>query len=60
MENLIERLVLMAKGNTITREDIPPEFKVKIGEIPYHPQEKQAGQFKDFIRSPRRKKWRNK
>ena len=51
MENLIERLVLMARGNMITREDIPPEFKVKIEETSPHPQEVQAGQFKDFIRS---------
>ena len=51
MENLIERLVLMARGNMITREDIPPELKVKIEETSPHPQEVQAGQFKDFIRS---------
>jgi len=51
MENLLERVVLMTKGNVILLEDIPPEIKTNIEETSRLSQDVQAGQFKDFIRS---------
>ena len=51
MENLVERVVLMAKGNIITLEDIPPEIKAVVEDISRRPQEVRVGQFKDFIKS---------
>jgi two-component system, NtrC family, response regulator AtoC len=51
MENLLERLVLMAKGQTITLEDVPGEVKAAAYEQSLLPPEKQKSQFKDFIRS---------
>jgi DNA-binding NtrC family response regulator len=51
MENLLERLVLMARGQTITLEDVPGEIKTAVYEQSLLPPEKQKSQFKDFIRS---------
>jgi DNA-binding NtrC family response regulator len=51
MENLLERLVLMARGRTITIEDVPGEVKRVVYEQSLLPPEKQKSQFKDFIRS---------
>jgi len=51
MENLLERLVLMARGQTITLEDVPGEIKAAVYEQSLLPPEKQKSQFKDFIRS---------
>ena len=51
MENLLERVILMARGNMITMEDIPPELKAEVEEAARLPQEVHASQFKEFIRS---------
>jgi DNA-binding NtrC family response regulator len=51
MENLLERMVLMAKGSVITLEDIPADFKATVEESNRLPQDVQASQFKEFIRS---------
>ncbi len=51
MENLLERVVLMCKGDMITLEDIPLELKAAVEEIAHLPQDVHAGQFKEFIRS---------
>ncbi len=51
MENLLERLVLMARGRTITIEDVPGEVKRIVYEQSLLLPEKQKSQFKDFIRS---------
>jgi two-component system, NtrC family, response regulator AtoC len=51
MENLLERVILMAKGSTITLEDMPPELKAAVDEMARHPKEAHTGQFKEFIRS---------
>jgi two-component system, NtrC family, response regulator AtoC len=51
MENLLERLVLMARGQTITLEDVPEEIKTAVYEQSLLPPEKQKSQFKNFIRS---------
>jgi two-component system response regulator AtoC len=47
LEHLMERLVLMAKGDAIAAEDLPPEVKVP----PVPPQGKTEKPFKDFIKS---------
>jgi two-component system, NtrC family, response regulator AtoC len=51
IENLLERVVLMAKGSVIGLEDIPPEIKAAVEEVFRLPQDIHAGQFKEFIRS---------
>jgi two-component system response regulator AtoC len=47
LEHLMERLVLMAKGDTIVAEDLPPEVKAP----PVPPLGKTEKPFKDFIKS---------
>lgn len=47
LEHLMERLVLMAKGDAIAAEDLPPEVKAP----PVPPQGKIEKPFKDFIKS---------
>ncbi len=51
LENLIERIVLMAGGDTITFEDIPPEWKSAAEAISVSQQEGQKKPFKDFVKS---------
>jgi len=51
MENLLERLVLMARGQTITLADVPGEIKQAVQEQSLLPPEKKPSQFKEFIRS---------
>jgi len=51
MENLLERVVLMAKGSVITLEDIPLELKTAVDEVSRLPQEVHSSQFKEFIKS---------
>ncbi|MDQ5987732.1 MAG: Regulatory protein AtoC [Syntrophus sp. SKADARSKE-3] len=51
MENLMERIVLMTKGNTITLEDIPLEVKEVVEAAAILPQDMQDGQFKEIIKS---------
>jgi len=51
MENLLERLVLMARGQTITLADVPGEIKQAVQEQALLPPEKKPSQFKEFIRS---------
>ncbi len=47
LEHLLERFVLMAKGDTILAEDVPPELKAAS----VSPPEKSEASFKDFIKS---------
>ena len=51
MENLLERVVVMAKGTIVTLEDIPAEIRTQTELIVQETQDVQAGQFKDFIKS---------
>jgi len=50
MENLIERLVLIAKGDTITVSDLPPEIREHEPALDISTQEMPPGQFKEFIK----------
>jgi DNA-binding NtrC family response regulator len=50
LENLIERIVLMAGGDTITFEDIPPEWKSAAEAISFAQQGGQKKPFKDFVK----------
>jgi two-component system, NtrC family, response regulator AtoC len=50
LENLIERIVLMAGGDTITFEDIPPEWKSAAEAISVFQQGGQKKPFKDFVK----------
>ena len=50
LENLIERIVLMAGGDTITFEDIPPEWKSAAEAITVAQQGGQKKPFKDFVK----------
>jgi two-component system, NtrC family, response regulator AtoC len=51
LENLIERIVLMAGGDTITFEDIPPEWISAAEAISVSQQGGQKKPFKDFVKS---------
>jgi len=51
MENLLERLVLMARGQTITLADVPGEIRQAVQEQALLPPEKKPSQFKEFIRT---------
>ncbi|HOF04441.1 MAG TPA: sigma-54 dependent transcriptional regulator [Syntrophales bacterium] len=51
MENLLERLVLMARGQTITLADVPGEIRQAVQEQFLLPPEKKPSQFKEFIRT---------
>jgi two-component system, NtrC family, response regulator AtoC len=50
LENFIERIVLMAGGNTITFEDIPPEWKSAAEAISVSQRGGQKKPFKDFVK----------
>jgi DNA-binding NtrC family response regulator len=50
MENLLERMVLMAQGDVLTLEDVPPEIQ-QAAERASSPSFGQAGPFKEVIRS---------
>ena len=50
LENFIERIVLMAGGNTITFEDIPPEWKSAAEAISVSQRVGQKMPFKDFVK----------
>jgi DNA-binding NtrC family response regulator len=51
LENFIERIVLMAGGDTITFEDIPPEWKSAAEAISLSQKAGQKRPFKDFLKS---------
>ncbi|MGD1151520.1 MAG: sigma-54 dependent transcriptional regulator [Syntrophales bacterium] len=51
LENFIERIVLMAGGDTITFEDIPPEWKSAAEAISLSQKAGQKRPFKDFVKS---------
>jgi len=50
LENFIERIVLMAVGDTITLEDIPPEWKSAAEAISLSQKAGQKRPFKDFLK----------
>ncbi len=50
LENFIERIVLMAGGDTITFEDIPPEWKSAAEAISVSQRGGQKIPFKDFVK----------
>ncbi len=50
LENFIERIVLMAGGDTITFEDIPPEWKSAAEAISVFQRGGQKKPFKDFVK----------
>ena len=50
LENFIERIVLMASGDTITMQDIPPEWKSAAEAISVSQQGGQKKPFKDFVK----------
>ncbi|MDO9529536.1 MAG: sigma-54 dependent transcriptional regulator [Syntrophales bacterium] len=51
LENLIERLVLMAKGHSITIKDLPEEFNFQDEAVVTFRPEDQKKSFKDIIKS---------
>ncbi len=51
MENLLERLVLMARGQNISLDDVPGEIRQAVYEQSLLPPEKKPSHFKEFIRS---------
>ncbi len=51
LENFIERIVLMAGGDTITFEDIPPEWKSAAEAYSISQTAGQKRPFKDFVKS---------
>jgi len=51
LENLIERLVLMAGGDTIVLEDIPPELKFAAEAPPVSQQDISKKPFKDLMKN---------
>lgn len=51
LENLIERLVLMATGDTVIFEDIPPELKSRGGAISIPRLEGRKKSFKEIIKN---------
>jgi two-component system, NtrC family, response regulator AtoC len=50
LENFIERIVLMAGGDTITFEDIPPEWKSAAEAISVSQKGGEKKPFKDFVK----------
>jgi DNA-binding NtrC family response regulator len=50
LENFIERIVLMAGGDTITFEDIPPEWKSAAEAISVSQKSGEKKPFKDFVK----------
>jgi len=50
LENFIERIVLMAGGDTITLEDIPPEWKSAAEVLSISQPAGQKKPFKDFVK----------
>jgi len=50
LENLIERMMLLAKGGEITINEIPEEFKAAAGKIAALPPDKSKKPFKDYMR----------
>jgi two-component system, NtrC family, response regulator AtoC len=51
LENLIERLVLMAGGDTITLDDVPPELKLAVEAPPISQQDISKKPFKDLMKN---------
>jgi DNA-binding NtrC family response regulator len=51
LENFIERIVLMASGDTITFEDIPPEWRSAAEAFSVSAKTGQKKPFKDFVKS---------
>jgi len=50
LENLVERMVLMARGPTIEISDVPPEIQSAGALLSGTPPEKRDKPFKDFLR----------
>ncbi|MBN1474457.1 MAG: hypothetical protein JW914_07580, partial [Syntrophaceae bacterium] len=50
LENLIERMMLLAKGNEITVNEIPEEFKAAVSKIAAIPADESKKPFKDYMR----------
>ncbi len=51
LENLIERMMLLAKGNEITVNEIPEEFKAAVSKIAALPADESKKPFKDYMRN---------
>jgi len=51
LENLIERMMLMAGTPTITADEVPPEFKVSLEQDIAGGADEDRSQFKDLVRS---------
>ena len=51
LENLIERMMLMAKTSMITANEVPPEFKAHLEQDVAAKADKDKKPFKDFVRS---------
>jgi DNA-binding NtrC family response regulator len=50
LENLIERMMLLAKNNRITHGEIPDEFKTSLDKIPAVPTDDSKKPFKEYMR----------
>jgi DNA-binding NtrC family response regulator len=50
LENLIERMMLLAKNNLITAQEVPGEFKAALDKIVTAPVEDSKKPFKDYMR----------
>ena len=51
LENLIERMMLMAKTPTITVDELPPEFQANLEQDTAGSADEDKTHFKDFVRS---------
>ena len=51
LENLIERMMLMAKTPTITVDEVPPEFQANLEQDTAASADEDKTHFKDFVRS---------
>ena len=51
LENLIERMMLLAKGTEITINEIPEEFKAAVSKIAALPADENKKPFKDYMRN---------
>jgi len=50
LENLIERMILLAQNDTVTMREIPEEFKAAVNKIAAAPLETSKKPFKNYMR----------
>ncbi|MCX5849601.1 MAG: sigma-54 dependent transcriptional regulator [Deltaproteobacteria bacterium] len=50
LENLIERMILLAKNNMITAREVPDEFKLSLDKVITMPSDESKKPFKEYMR----------